>query len=98
MLCSDEPESLDYPSGQRGLGGHLAMWDPHGLVVVCHLDLIKGHEGRPRHPTHRVEYARAVPPGPPTPNNQLFPSTDLVVRCSESALPHRVNARLTGDR
>jgi hypothetical protein len=68
------------------------MRDPHGFVVVRQSDLITRHEGSPRYPAHGVEYAQVVHTGTPSRSHEPFSSGLIVERCSESTLPHPVNA------
>ena len=49
-----------------------------GLVVVGQLDLVKRHEGCPRHPTHRIEHPQVGYAGPPGRRHQLLQSSDPV--------------------
>ena len=60
------------------LGGHLAVWNPYGLVVVCQPDLIERYEGSPRHPAHRVKHVWVIHTGPPSRRYQLLQYSDLV--------------------
>jgi hypothetical protein len=66
LFGSGEPKCLDHPGGQRGLGGHLVVWDRHGLVVVGELDLVSRHEACPWHAAYRVEYPWLVHTGQPS--------------------------------
>jgi hypothetical protein len=50
----------------------LAVWDPHGLVVVCRRHLVKWYEGRPWHSVHGVEHTWVVHTGLPSRRHELL--------------------------
>jgi hypothetical protein len=72
-----EPERLDHCGRQRGLGGHLAMWDRYRGIVICQLHLVQRHEDRSRYRAHRVEHPRVVHAGPPSRRDKLLRSWTL---------------------